>query len=202
MTKSKPDDGLGQMLTVAAIGSYVINFGHLEHTVMRLIEWLAGSNTPGAVSTSTVRLNWSQLVERLRADAAGSPVEAEVTALLDEHHVDLLARLRHSLVHGSVKVSQPPGISIVRRMRDGSTPILLGSREQIEQECQHVVDLGAGLDRLLPETFRRVSSNLVAGVVGLTRERAIAQGLDPDRHIDEQLAHEPVDLQDETEADE
>lgn len=196
MTKPKADDAAGTMLSVAAIGSYVLNFGHLEHSVMRLIDWLGGSTTPGHISPATLKLNWSQLVEKLRVGAVGSPVEAEVTALLDEHHVDLLARLRHSLVHGSVSVKQPPGISIVRRMRDGSSPIMVGTRDEIEEQCQHVIDLGSALDRLLPETYRRVSSNLVAGVVGLTRESAIAQGLDPDRHIDEQLAQGPVDLQD------
>lgn len=196
MTARKMDDALGQMLSVSAIGSYIINFGHLEHSVMRLIEWLAGNPSPGAISRPTLRLSWSQLMEKLRADAVGSPVEAEVTTLLDQHHVDLLARLRHSLVHGSVGVDQPPTIAIVRRTRDGSSATLIGSREQLEEECQHVIDLGTALDRLLPETYRRVRSNLAAGVVGLTRERAIAQGLDPDRHIDEQLAHEPVDLQD------
>lgn len=194
MTTPKVNDALGQMLSVSAIGSYIINFGHLEHSVMRLIEWLAGNPRAGAISQATLRLNWSQLMEKLRADVVGSPVETEVTTLLDQHHVDILARLRHGLVHGSVSVDQPPTIVINRRTRDGSSKFLLGSREQIEQECQHVIVLGAALDRLLPETYRRVRSNLAAGVVGLTRERAIAQGLDPDRHIDEQLAREPVDL--------
>lgn len=59
-----------------------------------------------------------------------------------------------------------------------------------------MIDLGKALDLLLPETYRRVSSNLVAGVVGMSRESAVAQGLDPDRHIDDQLDHGPVDLQD------
>jgi hypothetical protein len=199
MTRRELDDDLGVMLSVSAIGSYVLNFGHLEHSVMRLVEWLAGNPSPGAISTPTLKLRWSDLIKKLLASAVGSPVEAEVTALLDERHVDLLARLRHSLVHGSVDVTQPPTIAINRRKPDGSSAILLGSREQIEQECRHVINLRTALDRLLPESYRRVRSNLAAGVVGLTREAAIAQGLDPDRHIDEQLAFEPVDLQDDAE---
>jgi hypothetical protein len=169
-----------EMASVTAIGSYVINFGHLEHCVMRLIEWLNGGQKAGHISTELLRLNWSDLVKRLRKDVCGSPIDAEVTRLLDDHNVESLGSLRHSLVHGSVSVSQPPTVAINRRRRDGSSSILLGTRGDIEQNCQHVIDLGAALDRFLPESFRRVTANLASGVVGLTREQAIAQGLDPD----------------------
>lgn len=77
-------DPLGQMLSVAAIGSFVINFGHLEHSMMRLLEWLQGSQSPGAISASTLRLTWSQLVNRVCGAAEGSTVE-EVKILLQEH---------------------------------------------------------------------------------------------------------------------
>lgn len=198
MTERRPaSDPLEQLLSVAAVGSYVINFGHLEHGVMRMIEWLGGNTSPGQITTSTLQLGWSQLIQRLRADIVGTAVEAEVTRVLEEHQVDTCARLRHSLVHGSVDISQPPTVAINRRARDGSSAIQLGSRQVIEQQCQHVIDAGVALDRLLPEEYRRVKGNLVAGVVGLTRERAIAQGLDPDRSLDEQLADEPSDLTDE-----
>ena len=142
---------------------------------MRLLEWLQGSQSPGAISASTLRLTWSQLVDRVCAAAEWAIVEEEVKSLLQEHHVELLAKLRHSLVHGSVGVDHPPTIAINRRTRDGQTSILIGTREEIERECQHVIDLGAALDRLLPETFRRVESNLIAGVVGMTTESALAR---------------------------
>lgn len=135
MTKPEDDEAVEVMLSVAAIGSYVINFSHLEHGIMRLIEWLGGNTTPGQISTPTLRFNWSQLIEKLRSDAVGSPVGAEVAALLDQYQVDLLARLRHSLVHGSVNVNRPPGIHIVRRMRDGSGPIMIGFESRSKQSA-------------------------------------------------------------------
>ena len=190
-------DPWGQMLSVAAIGSFVINFGHLEHSMMRLLEWLQGSRSPGVIEASTLRLTWSQLVDRVRSAAEGSTVEEDVRVLLREHHVELLASLRHSLVHGSVGVGEPPTVAINRRTRDGQKSILIGTRDEIERECRHVIDLGAALDRLLPETFRRVESNLIAGVVGMTTESAHAQGLDPTVHIDEQRRPAVYDLQDE-----
>ncbi|MCK5928519.1 MAG: hypothetical protein KAG80_10030 [Nocardioides sp.] len=196
MVKSDTDPW-GQMLSVAAIGSFVINFGHLEHSMMRLLEWLQGSRSPGVIEASTLRLTWSQLVDRVRSAAEGSTVEEDVRVLLREHHVELLASLRHSLVHGSVGVGEPPTVAINRRTRDGQKSILIGTRDEIERECRHVIDLGAALDRLLPETFRRVESNLIAGVVGMTTESAHAQGLDPTVHIDEQRRPAVYDLQDE-----
>lgn len=207
----QPADDFARMLTVTAIGRYVITFSHMEHAMMRLIEWLEGNPTGGNISERTIKMNWSQLVEHLRRSVAGTSVEQDVTQLLHDHHVDTLAFVRHSLVHGSVNIGPRGSIDIVRRLRDGTSPIILASREEIDEECQHVADLHVALDRLLPQAYRRVTSNLVAGVVGLTREQAIAQGLDPDRHIDEQrppmhyddeyLADEPTDLQDDIAAE-
>lgn len=170
---------LDTMLSVAAIGSYIINFGNLEATVCRLIEWLNGNETPGEISVVTRRLPWTGLLAQLRGDAEGSPVGTAITRLLEEHEIDACGSVRHSLVHGTVTVSQPPNVTINRRNRDGSNPTIIGSRYDIEERSSHVIALAKGLDALLPESYRRNHANLIAGVVGLTTEMALAQGIDP-----------------------
>jgi len=144
------------MFSAATIGSFVINAGHLELTISRVIEWMNGNPTPGAVGSEVRRLNWNQLLTRLKSDAATSPIGADVARLLEEHRVDDCMSLRHSLVHGSVDITQPPAVVIVRRYRDDRGDVLqLGSRAELEVIGTHVVELSRGLDGLLPEEYRR-----------------------------------------------
>lgn len=166
------------MLSVAAIGSFIINFGNLEATMCRFVEWLNGNESPGSI-TFTRELPWKRLLARLRKDAEGAVVGTAVLRLLDEHMVDVCGSLRHSLVHGAVTVSQPPNVTINRRHLDGSNVIVVATRQDIEEHSAHLIALASGIDALLPEAYRRHRSNLIAGVVGLTTEMAIAQGIDP-----------------------
>jgi len=175
------DEKIEQLNTLAAIGDFIVCAGHLEATICRVIDWMQGSLTPGAISYETRRLRWNKLVQRLLDVAQGHGRGDEVGGLLREFELDQAMKFRHSIVHGQVGVNGS-GVHIVRRPVDGSGDhIPIGSRADLVGVANRIRELNQRLDLLLPEEFRRVSVNLVAGVVGLTRERAIVQGLDPDR---------------------
>lgn len=169
---------LGAYATLAAIGQFVIGAGHLESTMCRVIEWFNGNEAPGTIG-DTRFLGWEKLEQRIRADAAKRSLSSEVASLLSEHRFAECMGLRHSLIHGSVNVGDPPGFHINRRFRKGRDAIMIGHRNDLELMYRHVHDLGMALDGLLPETYRRNSGNLIAGVVGMTTEMALSQGIDP-----------------------
>jgi hypothetical protein len=170
--------------TLAAIGGFIVTAGHLEGTICRLIDWLEGSQRPGAISEQTRRLRWSALAQRLEKVADARGIGTEVCDLLAEFKLEQAMKFRHSLVHGQVGVADSD-IHIVRRPLDGSADhIQIGSRDDILAVANRMQELNRRLDLLMPEKFRRVSRNLVLGVVNLTDERDVAKGLSPDADSD------------------
>lgn len=161
-----PRDELEVVLSLAAVGNYVISAGHLEATMCRLIEWMAGNQTPGQITGATARLPWTPLVAELRTQAKSAGLADTLEALLDAQGFDVLVKLRHSLIHGSVGVDQPPTIAINRRRKTGKGAIMLGSRQEIEQCTGKLQELNEALDALMPQRYRRVHGNLIDGVVG------------------------------------
>ena len=175
------------MWTLATIGSFVVNAGALERTLRPLVEWLSGNQQPGNITT-TRSLSGNTLLKCLREASAGSAIEAGVTQVLDEHKADRCMGMRHSLIHGSVDVSQPPNIMINRSPTSRSTgdSLQFGTRQEVAEYAGHLASMVVKLDALLPELHRRVKQNLPAGVGGITRDDAIAMGLDPDIPFEEQ----------------
>jgi hypothetical protein len=144
-------------MSLAAIGSYVVTAGILEGTVARLIEWMRGNPTPGNIA-DTRSLTWDGLFKALRKEAgAESPIGKAIESLLDEHKFFELTDLRHSLVHGAVDVSHPPGITINRRYRDKRGDMFVFASQQVVKEStDHLIALIRELDLLLPREYRRI----------------------------------------------
>lgn len=156
----------------AAIGHYVVTAGHLEATCCRLLEWLNHNPNPGSITFSR-NLGWAALLKQLRRDAREAQIGDRVEEIFTAHELEKCLALRHNLIHGAVDVSQAPAIAIIRHGRGTNEGALhLGGREMIQQYADHVRAMTRALDRLLPEEYRRVRENLVAGVVGMTSEQA------------------------------